>query len=114
MTLLEICTAAMSANSGSLIIVCAIISAVILLASCLSAIIACSGFVYGWGKTPEVALATSVLYFVPGIPFCNAVCDLIYGHYICCVSRFLHAVIITVCLSLGLCIAFKLLNIQFI
>ena len=87
---------------------------VIILASCLSAIIASSGFVYGWGKTPEVALATSVLYLVPGIPFCNAVCDLIYGHYICCISRFLHAVIITVCLSLGLCIAFKLLNIQFL
>ena len=70
---------------------------VIVLAACLSAVI-----------------ATSVLYFVPGIPFCNAVCDLIYGHYICCISRFLHAVIITVCLSLGLCIAFGLLNIQFL
>ena len=87
---------------------------VIVLAACLSAVIACSGFVFGWGKTPEIALATSVLYFVPGIPFCNAVCDLIYGHYICCISRFLHAVIITVCLSLGLCIAFGLLNIQFL
>ena len=87
---------------------------VIVLAACLSAVIACSGFVFGWGKTPEIALATSVLYFVPGIPFCNAVCDLIYGHYICSISRFLHAVIITVCLSLGLCIAFGLLNIQFL
>ena len=87
---------------------------VIVLAACLSAVIACSGFVFGLGKTPEVALATSVLYFVPGIPFCNAVCDLIYGHYICCISRFLHALIITVCLSLGLCIAFGLLNIQFL
>ena len=87
---------------------------VIVLASCLSAVIACSGFVFGWGTTPEVALATSVLYFVPGIPFCNAVCDLLYGHYICCISRFLHAVMITVCLSLGLCIAFGLLNIQFL
>lgn len=87
---------------------------VILVASCLSALIASSGFVFGWGKTPEVALATSVLYFVPGIPFANAVSDLIYGHYICSVSRFLHAVIITVCLSLGLCLAFTLLNIQFL
>ena len=87
---------------------------VIVLASCLSAVIACSGFVFGWGRTPEFALATSVLYFVSGIPFCNAVCDLLYGHYICCISRFLHAVMITVCLSLGLCIAFGLLNIQFL
>ena len=87
---------------------------VIVLAACLSAVIACSGFVFGLGNTPEVALATSVLYFVPGIPFCNAVCDLIYGHYICCISRFLHALIITVCLSLGLCIAFGLLNIKFL
>ena len=87
---------------------------VIILSSCLSAVVACLGFVFGWGETPEIALATSVLYFVPGIPFCNDVCDLLYGHYICCISRFLHAVMITVCLSLGLCIAFGLMNIQFL
>lgn len=87
---------------------------VIILAACLSAIISCSGFVFHLGSTPEIALGTSVLYFVPGIPFCNAVSDLISGHYICCISRFLHAVIITFCLSLGLCLAFLILNLQFL
>jgi len=86
----------------------------IILSACLSAIISCSGFAFGWGRTPEVALATSVLYFVPGIPFSDAICDLIYGHYVCAASRFLHAVIITVCLSLGLCLAFLILNLKFL
>ena len=87
---------------------------VIVLGACLSALISCSGFVFSLGKTPEIALATSVLYFVPGIPFSNAVCDLIYGHYLNSVSRFLQAMIITVCLSLGLCLAFLILNIDFV
>lgn len=86
----------------------------IILGACFSALISCSGFVFSLGKTPEIALATSVLYYVPGIPFSNAVCDLIYGHYLSSASRFLQAMIITVCLSLGLCLAFLILNLDFV
>lgn len=85
----------------------------IMISSCLSALISCSGFVFGWGSTPEIALGTSVLYFVPGIPFGNAVSDLVSGHYVCCISRFLHALIITFSLSMGLCLAFLILNLKF-
>lgn len=87
---------------------------VIIMAACLSSLICCSGFVFHLGKTPEIALATSVLYFVPGIPFSNAVCDFIYGHYVCGISRFMHATIITLCLSLGLSLAFLILNLKFL
>ncbi len=86
----------------------------IIASGCLSAIICCSGFVFGIGNTPEIALATSVLYLVPGIPFCNSVSDLIAGHYVCAMSRFIHAMIITVCLSLGLSMAFFILNLKFV
>lgn len=86
----------------------------IILSACLSALISCTGYVFGLGNTPEIALATSVLYFVPGIPFSNAVCDLLYGYYICSISRLLHALVITVCLSLGYCLAFFILNMKFI
>lgn len=84
-----------------------------LVAACVSAIISCSGFVFGWGVTHDTALATSVLYLVPGIPFSNAVSDVIHGKYLCAISRFMHAVIITICLSLGLCLAFLILNLKF-
>lgn len=87
---------------------------VIIIAACLSSLICCSGFVFNLGKTPEIALATSVLYFVPGIPFSNSVCDFIHGHYICGISRFLQAVIITICLSLGLSLTFLILNLKFL
>lgn len=83
----------------------------IVVAGCVSAMICCSGHVFGCGDTPEVALATSVLYLVPGIPYLNAVSDFINGHHICALSRLIHALIITVCLSCGLYIALLLMHI---
>ena len=83
----------------------------VIVAGCVSAILSCSGYVFGLGDTPDVALATSVLYLVPGIPYLNAVSDLINGHYICAMSRFVNAVVITVCLSVGLYIGLLLMDI---
>lgn len=86
----------------------------IIASSCLSAIISCAGYVFGWSGTPDIALATSVLWLVPGIPFINAMSDLIYGHYVCCLSRFIQAVITTVSLSLGLCLALMIMQINYV
>lgn len=83
----------------------------IIVAGCVSAIMSCSGHVFGWGNTPDVALATSVLYLVPGIPYLNAVSDLINGHYICAISRFIHAVVITACLAVGLYVGVLMMGI---
>lgn len=85
--------------------------AVTILSGLMAAVVTCSGFVFGLSDTPDIALATSVLYLVPGIPFCNSVSDLIYGHYVCAVSRFLHAMMITVSLSIGLSLALLLIDI---
>lgn len=84
-----------------------------IIAGCFSAIIATSGYVFNLGNTPEIALATSVLYLVPGIPYINAVSDLIYGHYICSICRFITAAILTGCLALGLILAILLMDIEF-
>lgn len=86
-----------------------------IIAGCtVSAILACSGFALGISKTPEVALATSVLYCIPGIPFANGISDMLYGHHLSALSRMRNALIITVCLSIGLCLAFVILNIKFV
>ena len=87
------------------------IRASIIVAGCVSAILSCAGYVFGWGETPDVALATSVLYLVPGIPYLNSVSDLINDHYICATSRFIHAVTLTVCLSVGLYIGLLLMHV---
>lgn len=54
------------------------------------------------GSTPEVAVATCVLYLVPGIPFINSFCDLLDRHYLCAFGRFMNAAILLCCMSLGM------------
>lgn len=58
---------------------------------------------FQWGDTPEIALATSVLYLIPGVPYINSVSDLIDCRYLCAFSRFMDAAVLTVSLSIGLC-----------
>ncbi|MCC8071391.1 MAG: threonine/serine exporter family protein [Bacteroidales bacterium] len=81
-----------------------------ILAACVSTIIACGPHLFHLGATPEVAVATSVLYLVPGIPFINSFSDLINGHYICAIGRFLWAMETTVCLGLGLWLGNLIIN----
>lgn len=69
----------------------------------LSSVLGATDGLFSLGSTPQVAMGTSVLYLVPGIPFINAFSDLVYGHYICSFSRFVDATVLTACLSLGLC-----------
>ena len=74
-----------------------------LCAAFFSATISAGGHVFGWGNTPEIALGTSVLYLIPGVPYINAVSDMIGRHYLCALSRFMDACVLTCCLSAGLC-----------
>ncbi|AVM53381.1 uncharacterized membrane protein YjjP (DUF1212 family) [Bacteroides zoogleoformans] len=82
----------------------------IIVAGCISAIMSCSGYVFSLGHTPDVALATSVLYLIPGIPYLNSVSDLINGHYICAMSRLIYSCVITVCLAVGLYIGLMMMS----
>lgn len=84
---------------------------VFFLCAFVSSVIGASGYLFNYGNTPAVAVGTSVLYLVPGIPFLNSFNDLLYRHYICAVSRFLDAVVLTGCLSLGLCLGMKLMKV---
>lgn len=76
----------------------------------VSSVLGAGAGLFGLGHTPEIAVGTSVLYLVPGIPFLNSFSDLLAGHYICSFSRFLHAVILTCCLSIGLCAGLLTMN----
>ncbi len=69
----------------------------------VSSVIGASGYLFNLGTTPDIAIGTSVLYLIPGIPYINSVSDMLDGHYICSFSRFIDALILTICLSIGLC-----------
>ena len=84
-----------------------------LLAATCSSIIACLGYMTQATATPDVALGTSVLYLIPGIPYINSVSDLIYGHLLCCISRFIQACVLTACIGIGLSLGILLMNVQY-
>lgn len=77
----------------------------------VSAVLGASGLLFGLGVTPQVALGTSVLYLVPGIPLLNSFSDMLYRHYLCAFSRFADAMVLTACLSIGLCAAMMLMQV---
>ncbi len=76
----------------------------------LSSAIAASAILFNLGSTPGIALGTSILYLVPGIPFINSFSDLICRHYICAIGRFFDAAILTICLSAGLSVVMFLIH----
>lgn len=76
----------------------------------ISSLIGAADMFFSLGTTPAIALGTSVLYLVPGIPFLNSFSDMLYRHYLIAFSRFFDAVILTCCLSLGMCLAVWLVH----
>lgn len=81
------------------------VRAVVLLSSFISAMIGALAFAWPACTTPALAMGTSVLYLVPGIPFLNSFSDVLYRHYICAFGRLMDAIVLTACLSIGLCAA---------
>lgn len=83
---------------------------VFIVCSFISSVIGATDMLFSLGSTPEIALSTSVLYLVPGIPFLNSFSDLLYRRYLCAFARFADAVILTCCLSIGMCIGMALMH----
>lgn len=63
------------------------------------------------GSTPGVAVATGVLYLVPGIPYINSFSDMLDRHYICAFGRLMKALVLTACLSIGIGLGVMVLRI---
>ncbi|MDE6360936.1 MAG: threonine/serine exporter family protein, partial [Muribaculaceae bacterium] len=88
------------------------IRVVFLCCAFFSAAICAGAHIFDLGKTPEIALGTSVLYLIPGVPYINSVSDLLASHYLCAFSRFVDALVLTACLSVGLCAGMYLLGLR--
>ncbi len=78
----------------------------------VSSVLASTATLFSIGHTPDIAVGTSVLYLVPGIPFLNSFSDMLDGHYICAFGRFMNALVLTCCLSLGLCAGMMMMNLS--
>ena len=52
--------------------------------------------------TAEIALATSPLFLVPGVPLINGIIDIVEGHILTGCSRLINAFILIVCIAVGL------------
>ena len=52
--------------------------------------------------TASIALATSPLFLVPGVPLINSVIDTLEGHILTAVSRLVRALLLVMCISFGL------------
>lgn len=60
--------------------------------------------------TAEIALATSVLYLVPGVPLINGVIDITDGHIQIGISRLVNAFMLIICIAIGMSVTLMLVK----
>ncbi|WP_257292424.1 threonine/serine exporter ThrE family protein [Endozoicomonas sp. ONNA1] len=70
------------------------------------------GLVFHWGHSPEIAVATSVLFLIPGVPLINGVIDLLHGHIIVGQARVTHGIVIALAIAMGIVISSALLGVH--
>jgi uncharacterized membrane protein YjjP (DUF1212 family) len=61
---------------------------------------------------PSLALASSVLLLVPGVPLINAAEDMIKGHFVTGVVRGITGGLVALCIALGLLFAMALMGVR--
>lgn len=71
-----------------------------------------AGSLYEIGERPEAAMATAVLYLIPGVPLINTIIDLIEGYLSSAMNRALFAGLILLTISVGMTLCITLLGID--
>ncbi|MDR9828297.1 threonine/serine exporter ThrE family protein [Vibrio sp. FNV 38] len=64
--------------------------------------ISAQAVIYSIGNQPTLAMASSVLMLVPGLPLINAVADMLKGHINMGIARFVMASLLTLATSVGI------------
>jgi uncharacterized membrane protein YjjP (DUF1212 family) len=78
----------------------------------VASLLAGLGYVFHLGHTPEVALASSVLYLIPGVPLINSILDIIEGHVLTGIARLVNATSLIVCIAIGLFASMLILGLE--
>jgi len=78
----------------------------------VASILAGMGYVIHLGHTPEIALASSVLFLIPGVPLINSILDILQGHILTGIARLVNATSLIVCIAIGLFTSMLILGIE--
>ncbi len=78
----------------------------------VATLIAALSHIYGFSSTPNIALSSSVILLAPGFPFVNSVLDAVKGYLAMGWGRWMQAVLLTVATSIGITMAFVVLNLK--
>lgn len=70
------------------------------------------GSIYNIGTYPEAAMATAVLYLIPGVPLINTVIDWIEGYLSSAVNRAMFSGLILLTIAVGMTLCITLLGID--
>ncbi|NDV69523.1 threonine/serine exporter ThrE family protein [Dysgonomonas sp. 25] len=81
-------------------------------AAFVTTLISGAGYRLGVGIHPEAAMATAVLYLIPGVPLINTVIDLIEGYLLSALNRALFAGFVLLCIAAGMTLCITLLGIN--
>lgn len=68
----------------------------------------CASSALLFNTTAEIAIATSVLYLIPGVPLFNGVIDVLEGHTLTGGSRLVQAFLLIICIAIGLSVSLLL------
>lgn len=78
----------------------------------VATIISSTAYIYNLSSTPNIALSSSIILLAPGFPFINSVLDALKGYLAMGWGRWMQAVLLTVATSIGIILAFTLLNLK--
>ncbi len=62
----------------------------------------CASTTLLFNTTSDIAMATSVLFLVPGVPLINGVIDIVEGHTLTGFARLTQAILLIVCIAIGM------------
>lgn len=81
-----------------------------IICSFVASLVAALGVYSDWGTTQDIALGTSVLFLIPGVPLINSILDILEGHVLIGFSRAINAAILIICIALGLSMTLLILG----
>jgi uncharacterized membrane protein YjjP (DUF1212 family) len=84
----------------------------ILASAFITTLIAGMDVLFHVGTSPEKALATSVLYLIPGVPLINSVIDLIEGYIPTAIARGIYGGFILLCIAVGMSLSILLIGLN--
>ena len=60
--------------------------------------------------TPDIAIGTSVLFLIPGVPLLNGVIDIVESHILLGMTRLVGALLLVMCIAVGLSITLAIVH----